>query len=267
MKKFLAVIAIFIANSSCAPFVDSPFSDALLRPERDLNTKTLSTLKDADADGIIRIAIFADSHQNYKALDQVIYNMNLEKNIDFVVGLGDYTNSGYNLEYDQFLDGLSHLHWPKILAIGNHDSIGAGPQLFKKAFGDLNFYFESTSHRYIFWDSNNLEDPDNSKPEWLLQTVQSSTKPVFIFTHAPLTDTERFKGSDVTTMTTILNDSRVQLVVNGHLHSYALTTFGTTITLQCARVEGTQWLILEITGNQLCIKKMDTMETTCETLK
>lgn len=267
MMKFWLYLSLLVVVGSCAPFVDSPFSDQLLRPERNLNAQNIQRLGDIDADGVIRIAVFSDSHQNYKALDEVLFAINQTAGIDFVAGLGDYTNSGYNLEYDQFLDGISSLKPPKIFAIGNHDAIGAGVALFKKAFGDPNFYFESTSHRYIFFNSNNLEDPQGFDPAWLKSTVDGSTKPVFIFSHVQLRDPERYFNNDAVVLGSVIEDPKVQLILNGHNHVYDLSTDHNTVMLQAARVEGQQWLIIEIQGNQLCVKRMDLGETTCKTLK
>jgi len=267
MNRIALLFCLLVATGSCAPFVDSPFSDQLLRPERGLNPQNIARLSDIDADGVIRIAVFSDSHQNYKALDEVIFAINRTSGIDFVAGLGDYTNSGYNLEYDQFMDSIQPLRFPKIMAIGNHDSIGAGPELFRKAFGDPNFYFESASHRYIFFNSNNLEDPRNFNPAWLKSTVDSSTKPVFIFSHVQLRDPDRFFGTDAAILGSVIEDSKVQLILNGHNHVYDLLDDHGTVMLQAARTEGQQWLLLEIQGTQLCIKRMDLQETVCKTLK
>lgn len=271
MKLIVTIVALSILCASCSPFMDSPFSDRLLRPERNLNTKSLSRLGDIDADGVIRIAVFSDSHQNYKALDKIFFQMNQTEGIDFVAGLGDFTNSAYNLEYDQFIDGLKQLTLPVLMAIGNHDSIGAGPQLFRKAFGELNFWFESSSHRYIFFQSSNLEDPEAFDPSWLKARAEESTKPVFIFSHIQLRDPERYFNADATILGDVIASPKVQLILNGHNHVYDLLIDNSTVMLQCGRVEPERkeehWLLLEIQGNQLCVKRMDTGSVDCRVLK
>lgn len=84
-KLVLAAVSLLV---SCAPFRDSPFSDQLLRRDRDLNAKALAALGDVEADGKIRIAVFSDSHQNYVDLDHALYGINLQSDVDFVVNLG-----------------------------------------------------------------------------------------------------------------------------------------------------------------------------------
>lgn len=268
MVNLFLLFCVFITLSSCAPFVDSPFSDKLLRPERDLNQASVGNLKDFESDGIVRIAIFTDPHQNYKDLDRVFYEINQTDGIDFVAGLGDYTNSGYNLEYDQFISALSTVKWPRVMALGNHDAIGAGPELFAKAFGPANFYFENSNRRYIFFNGNNWETPRDFKINWLQEAVDGANgKKVIIFSHVQLLDHERFNSAELALLTNIVQDPDVQLALNGHNHVYSLAEESGTFLLQVGRAQDLHWVVLEITGTQLCIKRMDTKETDCRTLK
>lgn len=271
MKNVCLYLVLFLVTSSCSPFVDSPFSDTLLRPERNLNGTSVNRLGDIESDNLVRIAVFSDSHQNYKELDKVTFAINAAEDIDFVAGLGDYTNSAYNLEYDQFLDGLQYLDPPKMMAIGNHDAIGAGPQLFKKAFGNANFYFESTNYRFVFFNSNNLEDPEGFDLDWLTNAIVTAKK-VFIFSHVQLRDHERYFGTDATKLNAIITAANVQVIFNGHNHVYDLMTDNNTVMVQCGRVDGddgAHWLQIDIAlpATQICIKRMDTMESACENLK
>lgn len=263
-KLLLGII--ILGSLSCAPFRDSPYSDELLRKERSLNTRQLSRLADIEADGVLRIAVMTDTHQNYKDMDEVVYKINQTADVDFVAHLGDFTNSSYNFEYDQFLDSWVILQPPHFVTIGNHDAVGAGPSLFKKVFGPSNYYFESDSKRFIFFNSANLENPEGFSADWLLETVQSSTKSVIIFTHIPLQDEERFKGDIAQTFEDIINDPKTLAVLNGHNHSYLLKDQNGTVLLQAPRVQGGQWLLLEISGTQLNIIQ-HTGDSTWVTLK
>ncbi|QDK43761.1 phosphohydrolase [Bdellovibrio sp. ZAP7] len=270
MTKILLHLVFFVTLSSCAPFVDSPFSDKLLRPERNLNAQNVGQIGAVDSDGKIRLAVFADPHQNYKAIDKVTYGINQNEPFDFIAGLGDYTNSAYNLEYDSFIEAISRLNGISVMAIGNHDSIGAGPELFKKAFGPLNMYFDRGDYRFIFFNTNNLESPENFDSAWLKETATGASAPnnVFIFTHTPLRDPERFFGDDAANMDAVMTNSKVKVVFNGHNHVYQLGTDNGTITMQCGRSDseyGAHWLIITIdtTSKQFCVKRMDTLEEDC----
>lgn len=254
-------------SSSCAPFQDSPYSDQLLRSERELNLLAKSKLDDIESDGTIKIAVITDSHQNYKSLDQVIHSINRQAQIDFVAHLGDFSNSGYNIEYNQFLHAIVRVVYPTFVAIGNHDAVGAGPSLFTKAFGPSNFWFESSTKRYIFFNTANWEDPKAFSPQWLKDTIEESTKSVIIFTHVSLRDTERFEGSTAQMFDEVINHPKVQLILNGHNHVYQLSSDNGTILLQGPRVQDQQWLLLNIQGTQLSIQKMHTGEVLSVSLK
>lgn len=254
----LLVLIMVMAHEGCAPFVDSPFSDQVLTKVRDMNATSISRLTNVEGDSMIRIAMIADVHQNYVDLDKVIYEINQTPGIDFIANLGDFTNSGYNLEYDQFMDSYTSFRAPAVTAIGNHDAIGSGPEIFHKVFGELNFWFESPTYRYIFFDSANLESAEAFHPDWLKSAVDSSTKSVIIFTHCSLQDPERFTGGLATQFNQIINDSKVKLILNGHNHTYSLTDVSGTTLLQIPRVQGVSWVLLEIQGNQLTItRKID----------
>ena len=265
LKKILVsaftIMAVFVA---CAPFQDSIFSDTLLRKERHLNQKMIATLPDVDSDGVIRIAVLADSHQNYKPLDSTIDQVNSTAGIDFVANLGDFTNSAYNLEYDQFLKSYARIEFPRLTTIGNHDAIGAGPSLFKKAFGDINFWFESSSHRFVFFSTANLEDPESFDPNWLLHVVNASAKPVIIFTHIALEDPERFSGEVAPIFTQVIQ--KAQLILNGHNHVYLSRTLLGTPLIHGPRVE-VGWMILEIQGTSLKVIQMPQGQVEWFTLK
>lgn len=270
MMKAVFHLSLFIFLSSCAPFVDSPFSDNLLRPERDLNQIMISKLGDIEADGVITLGVFSDSHQNYKATDKMSYQMNQNADMDFVAGLGDFTNSSYNLEYDEFIEAIKRLDKININAIGNHDSIGAGPELYRKAFGPSNFYFESTSYRFIFFNSSNLEDPDHFDPQWLKDRVDETSKNVIIFSHVQLRDSERYFNQDAAILGYVIEHARVKVIFNGHNHVYDLSKDHGTIMMQCGRVAGelgTHWLLVTIQGGQFCVKRMDTGASVCENIK
>lgn len=252
MKKTLIVfVFLYLA---CAPFRGSPYSDVLINGDRSLNSKTLPDLSNIEADGKVRIAVIADSHQNYKDLKIAIQDINSLPETDFVVHLGDFTNSGYNFEYDLFLDLWGRLQLPKFCILGNHDTVGAGPQLYSKAFGPSNTYFESPNYRFISFMTNNWEDPDDFSPQWLLDRIQETTKAVVVFSHVPLTDTERYSGSDRAILDQVLQQPNLILSLNGHNHVYSVNKIGNVVLIQGSRVEDDNWLYVDITSTTISVQ-------------
>jgi len=193
-----------------------------------------------------KIAFLSDSHQNYQDLDKAIDAINSDESVDFVVMLGDFTNSGYNLEYDQYLKQINELNVPILTVLGNHDAIGAGASLYRKAFGELDYVFETDYQRYIIFNSNNLETPEDFSIAWLEEQVSTSTKPVYIFTHVPLQDADRFFGQEYDRLQAVINHNNVEAVFYGHNHSFQLIELETTNLVQVPRVEGEQKVIYSI---------------------
>lgn len=232
-----------------------------------MNLAAIEKAQSVDADQKIRIAVFADSHQNYKDLEKTIASINEMKDLDFVVNLGDLTNSGYNLEFDIFIQSYIQIRAPAFTAIGNHDALGAGPEIFRKVFGPTNYVVESETKRFIFFHSANLEDPDGFDPDWLLQTVNDSTKPVFIFSHVGLSDPQRYTGHEKDTLWKAATHPRTQLVLSGHNHIYKIEKADETVLVECPRVEEVRWLLVEAQGQQVSITQMNSGERVWESLK
>lgn len=262
--KYFVSMAFFLFITTCAPFKDSPFSDKVLTKARDLNNAAMGELQDVEADGEIKIALFADSHSNHRDLDDVIYQINQTPNIDFIVNLGDFTDSAYNLEYDRFVDSLEAVLKPNFTVIGNHDAIGAGPALFRKIFGPSNYFFETTTSRFVFFHTADLEDPQGFQPQWLLDAVAGSIKNVFIFSHISLVDMERFPAA---MFGPLFQNSLVKMSIYGHKHVYDLQNYSGTLLLQVPRVQRLQWLIMRITGSNVEVTRMPSGDIVSATLK
>lgn len=267
MLKASLVLMLGILCGSCAPQRDSPFSDQLFHGESLLNASAISSVGNVEADGKIRIALMADAHQNYVDLDKVIRQINATGEIDFVANLGDFTNSGFNLEYDQFLDSYLNLRWPAITVLGNHDAIGAGHHMFERVFGEVNFFFESSSHRYIFFHSANLEYPKEFSADWLLARVNESTKPVIVFTHINPRDDERYFDHVKAALDAVVQNGKTQMMIYGHDHVYVHDNVAGTVMLQVPRVQGGQWLLLDIQGTNATLTIMKTGGVVSDTLK
>lgn len=244
-KRFLLLILTFSATllQGCLPeFKDSPYSDSVQSSIRTLNTQTIVSLsinfKTASA---LRIGLLSDSHQNYISLSESIVELNRRSDLDFVVILGDFTNSAYNYEYDQYISLLQDLALPSITVIGNHDAIGAGVSMYRKLFGQLNSTLELDNFKFIFFHSNNLEAPKEFSLEWLEAETTGLTKKTYIFTHVSLDDMERFSSDQRSRFQAIQNNPLVEIVFNGHRHVFLYQTpAGAARKLQVPRTEGNQ---------------------------
>ena len=244
---------------SCAPYASSPFSDSIQSDERNLNGDNLKKIKneDIEEDGKIRIAVFSDTHQNYVYLNEAINDINRTTNIDFVVSLGDVTNSGYHFEYDIFTQHIQSISKPFLNLLGNHDALGAGVKIYNKIFGNFNFYIETETQRFIFFHNNDLEDPKGFDPNWLKDRVEETPKKIVIFSHVHFEDSDRFRGDTRKMFDDIIQDQRVQVLFSGHNHVYKLSLHGETHLIQIPRIQGGHWILLEFEGNRLKVKRND----------
>jgi predicted phosphodiesterase len=254
LLRLLLVLTTLLAVA-CFPLRDSPYSDQLAADERKSNSTTLANLEklDPEEDGVVRIGVFGDSHQNYEDLKKVIGQINATKGLDFVVNMGDFTNNSYNSEYDQFLKHWRRLTHLALMVPGNHDLIGSGRSLFQKVFGPSNFIYETVSHRFVFFNNNNLETPQDFDPHWLLRMVEESSRKVVVFSHIPLHDKERFKGTTAKIFRQVIEHPKVEASVNGHNHTFTVHIDSETKMIQAPRVEKARWMIIEFHPEEITV--------------
>jgi predicted phosphodiesterase len=255
-----------ILGCSCENRKDSPFSDETAHAERDLNLRYIDSASSLPS-GPLNIAVFTDVHQNYGDFDLVVDSINSTDAVDLVFNLGDLTNQGYNFEYDQFLTSYLKLIPPSFSVIGNHDSLGSGVAIFERIFGPLNYIFETSEWRFIFFNSANWENPDGFDPQWLVDAVNESGKDTVILSHVSLTERHRFGDTVSDIFDTVIANPKVKLVVNGHGHKYFLQTRHGTILLEAPRVEGRQWLLLNLEKLRVRVQKLPSGESAWFPLK
>ncbi len=234
----------------CGGSRNSPFSDQTAHTQADLNVTAVGEIKQINK-SVLRIAVFTDPHQNYVDLVNIVGKINSFSDIDFVVSLGDFTNSGYNVEFDQFLDSYLKIEPPALSLIGNHDALGAGMGLYKRIFGPPSFFFENSNRRFIFFNSAKLESPEDFHPKWLLESVEGSDKKVIVFTHIPLTDANNFDQETLQIFEQVIDNPKVQTVVNGHNNVYSLGAITGTHLIQVPRVENSQWILFTLEKSRL----------------
>lgn len=266
----LVGLACLSVGLSCVPVRDSPFSSRLERDERSLNAQSLERLSQAgqfDEDGVLRIAVLADSHQYYRELDTVIEAINSYPGVDLVIHLGDFTDFAYNVEYDRFLRSITRLGQPSFVLLGNHDALGAGPALYRQAFGPANVYFEHFGLRFIAWNSADIENPDEFDSDWLIRAVAESSLPVIILTHVPLDDRDRFHHGVRERLAALAASTKVIAVLSGHVHKWGFSIKDGTVFVTCPYVVKNDWLVVEITSGEIRVTRMDTGETVWAALK
>lgn len=226
--NFSAVVLLLaFFTSGCADlFQFSPFdaktSDSALNEK---NIQKIKNLPHTNSD-TLHIAVFADSHNYYKDLNDAVSAINSNPNIDFVIVAGDITEKGLALEYEWFLDDMQKLNKPFITTIGNHDYRSNGGVVYKKLFGPTNFFFDYRDYRFIGFD-NTVWENNNTPPDftWLNNVsllTDSSRFPILI---AHVLPGAADQSSDLYTpmYEAIAEKSRTLLSIHGHVHEYHYT--------------------------------------------
>jgi calcineurin-like phosphoesterase family protein len=224
--QYIALALLFL-TCSCKKFEFSPFEipghDDI---EKDLNPGNVETiiLGSKEQGDIFYFAIISDSHSEYTALGKAINRINSDKDIRFVIHLGDLTDHGIYKEYKWTNDMMSRLRVPYIMVIGNHDYLANGESLFGKIYGPSSFSFVYNRSRFvcfnsIVWENNNAFPDFN----WLKEAL-SDNGPwagTYVFSHIPPFSSEYnlyFESLFVQTLTS----GNVRCSFHGHVHRYSL---------------------------------------------
>lgn len=194
-----------------------------------------------------KIATISDSHSNYEDLRSVIEEITSRPDIDFVIHLGDFTDRGYNYEYDTFVRLLQKLKKPSLVVIGNHDSIGKGPQLYRRIFGATDFSFDFGQTKVIVANNNRLDFLDSWSADWLMEEVaaSSSYERVIVAHHVDPDSANYFTPTQVMLFDKLYSENKVNLVLNGHQHVFQMQAQQDYVSLQVPRVQDSQYNILE----------------------
>jgi len=250
-------ISIFVL-AGCADFHNSPFTDQIESVGDHENLRQQERLF-GNRNGIvprddlgIKIALVSDNHNNYNDIDAVVGFLNQRQDLDFVVHTGDMTNSGYNFEYDAFIQKFSRLDAPAFAVIGNHDAIGKGRKIYRKYFGDFNYSFVYQGYHFIFFNNNRLEFIEEGwSLDWLKQELsKNSHLPKIVFQHINYDNADAFPAEMSAEMKSLYENAKVQWVINGHRHVYGFDTIDGVRYAQVPRMEDASYLILSLQGGE-----------------
>lgn len=249
MMTIWVLAALFFLLAGCGG-VDSPFGSQTKTSLRSHNQKTIRTLvaQGTGKTGLIRIGLLADSHQNYKGLEEAIEHLN-RLPLDFVIHLGDFTNIGLNVEFDAFLRTVSKLRHPYVALIGNHDAIGAGIPMYEQIFGDFNSSFSYAGRRILLYNSNSLEfeNHEGYDPGWAARELADATEPTYLFQHVNYDNKTHFTDDEIASFEAMMRSAPdLRFALNGHLHVGTHGGLGSIRLATIPRSEGGQYAILEL---------------------
>lgn len=156
---------------------------------------------------ILKFALVADSHNDNNNLTKAL-SLAKRQGAKFVIGLGDYTNTGTISELEDAKKAFDASGLPYYLASGDHDlwdsrDKGETPSAnFSEVFGTPYQSFSDSNIRFvILFNSDNYVGMNSTQNQWLKNVLaedSSNKKTILVFTHEPLytPNSDHFMGQD-----------------------------------------------------------------------
>jgi hypothetical protein len=211
----------------------SEYTDFYQIPYHDLNFKALTEIKDRNLKDQYSFAVVGDP-KNSPVFDDIVQRINQDKEISFVIMLGDLVMYPTVETYRSFLEQRAELHAPSLALPGNHDVAFNIHYFYHTVFGRFYYSFVIGNSQFILLDNSNTIDLDEEQLAWLEEQLKAGQayKNRFVFMHVPLWDPRglnefgiRFShsmaNSDMArTLEDIFKKNKVTLLFEGHIHAY-----------------------------------------------
>ena len=139
--------AIVLMLSGC--FDTHPY-DVDFDGEKHANERQIKEIEQRYADqDTLRIAFISDTHLWHSDARDEVDAINRRGDIDFVMHLGDLTDTGTSKEFEWSRDIFGRLHAPYVVLMGNHDFLGTGNQTYSLMFGAMDFSFIAARVKFV----------------------------------------------------------------------------------------------------------------------
>jgi len=188
-----------------------------------------------------RLVIFSDTHItrhgtefNLHAFNTGIEKINKIKDVSLYLHLGDLTQSGTLLDYENALMQMNKFqpasNAPLHYIIGNHDALNVGYLLFEEIIGQRHFEFEDDDLYVLGIDSTKPDLASGIIHQNSIKSVRTQLQKadrdnkikIVCFHHQtipiPKTGKERSAIDDSGDMLKMLLETGADLVINGHRH-------------------------------------------------
>lgn len=231
MKKFdlLSLFLLMLCLPSCDMWESHPY-DAHITGERNLNEKNIRKIESAFAGRTsFRFALISDTQRWYDETEELVKDINRQGDIDFVIHTGDYSDFGATKEFLLQRDILLDLKMPWVGLLGNHDCLGTGEDVYRKVWGNPNFYFTVGNVLFICLNTNAMEYdysepvPDFTFMEDLMNHLPEGVEKTIVAMHVPPFD-EVFNNNVAKVFQLYLKTfPNLLFCMNGHAHSYQVS--------------------------------------------
>ena len=230
--NYIWLVIIILALNSCEKSFDySPYVIDFDEENSDVNNTNIAKItSQKNTDNKITIAFTGDTHREYDEFEQVVSAINKlsdNKEIDFVVHMGDIADFGLPKQYLWGNGYLLKLKRPYIVNLGNHDLVGNGGDAYKEMFGEYNFNFIYDSIKFVFTNTNGMEFGfDGTVPDinWLDSQLRPSDnfKKAIVLIHVPPMSVDYDPKLEAAFSNAISKYENVICVIHGHTHSHSV---------------------------------------------
>ena len=173
-----------------------------------------------------RFAFISDTQRWYDETKDMVKDINLRGDVDFVIHGGDLSDFGATREFIIQRDIMLGFRMPWVVLLGNHDCLGTGEDVFQTIWGKPNFHFQAGNVLFVCLNTNSLEYdysepvPDFSYLENLMKNLPEGVEKTIVVMHVPPFDLE-FNNNVANVFQLYLKEFPGLLYcLNGHAHRY-----------------------------------------------
>jgi len=222
-REVLLILSILsVQISACSDYYDySPYQTNASQTA--LTQKAIDRLEESSSEEFVpfNFTIIADLHNHYDEGRRVVGHINQFSLSEFSVVAGDFTDMGLLQEFEWSHSVMANLKMPYFLAIGNHDYLSNGSDVYHKMYGPKNFSFIYRKVKFIFFD-NNQPEFGGKEPNlnWLEAELlgTDSLQHVIIVSHVSFFDS-RVSETIRVRLEQLMFDYNVSLTIHGHAHT------------------------------------------------
>ncbi len=197
------------------------------------NEKAAELLSDRPSSDSLKFAIIGDINNGTRTFEEVIFRLRQEKDVDFLVLLGDCAADPNPVLHDYFISEFSEtgLDIPTFIVAGNHD-IGIGEfeyEDFENLYGPMNFTFNYGGDLFIglggIYSEAKLKETLTFLEDTLREKRAGSNR-VFVFLHYTISASPDIPDSEFgygEKFQLLFEKYKVSYVFSGHYHRLSRT--------------------------------------------
>jgi len=166
---FLLYFYTSLVLSACSSVKYSPWEiqdNDLPSNQIAVNLEKLRQTSEPPLEEPFKIAVIGDPQGTPLDFKKTIESINRLTDIRFILILGDITDHGLLHEFEWAFKALEASNKPWFTAIGNHDGLAFGPEIYQNIFGPLDYRFEYSGLRFLMWN-NNVKEFNDPNFKWL----------------------------------------------------------------------------------------------------